>query len=169
MWQTRLITWIGAGSILLVAAMAVQEAMPSLLVYAPSASLPKGWYIRDVTQRPLATGDLVVVTMPEQLWTVIEGQRLPHRLLKHVAAGVGDQVCWETDAMTVSTAMGAAVYPYHVEALRMQQPQGCHTITAGELLLVGTHPRSFDSRYIGVVDGQLLQFRVHPLWTWEAA
>ena len=51
----------------------------------------------------------------------------------------------------------------------MQQPQGCHTIPAGELLLVGTHPRSFDSRYIGVVDGQLLQFRVHPLWTWEAA
>jgi type IV secretory pathway protease TraF len=37
------------------------------------------------------------------------------------------------------------------------------------LILVGTHPRSFDSRYIGVVDGHLLQFRVRPLWTWEAA
>ena len=35
--------------------------------------------------------------------------------------------------------------------------------------MVGTHPRSFDSRYIGEVDRALVRFRVLPLWTWRTA
>ena len=49
--------------------MAVQDAVPTLVVYAPSASLPKGWYLRDFATRDIAIGDLVVVAMPEGVWT----------------------------------------------------------------------------------------------------
>ena len=142
--------------------------LPQFVVYAPSASLPKGWYLRDFAARDIAIGDLVVVAMPEGIWTTatIKGQ-LP-RLLKQVAGIPGNRVCWEADGMTIVTARGTAVYPYHAEKRGLRRALTCLTVPMAHLILIGTHPRSFDSRYIGVVDGHRLQFRVRPLWTWEA-
>jgi type IV secretory pathway protease TraF len=71
--------------------------------------------------------------------------------------------------MTVVTTRGTVSYPYHAAKIGMRRPDACLTVPLEHLILVGTHPRSFDSRYIGMVDGHLLQFRVWPLWTWEAA
>ena len=71
--------------------------------------------------------------------------------------------------MTVVTGGARPSIPIMQRRCGLQQPQGCLRSRRGSCILVGTHPRSFDSRYIGVVDGQLLQFRVQPLWTWEAA
>ena len=72
--------------------------------------------------------------------------------------------------MTVVTARGTAAIPIMPRRSRMRQPRRLPSRSRRTTcILVGTHPRSFDSRYIGVVDGQLLQFRVRPLWTWEAA
>jgi type IV secretory pathway protease TraF len=103
------------------------------------------------------------------MWTAPEvNGRLP-RLLKHVAAIPGDRVCWDADGMTVGTSRGTVTYPYHSEKIEFRRPTDCLIVPPGFLILVGTHPRSFDSRYIGAVSGHLLQMRVIPLWTWEAA
>jgi type IV secretory pathway protease TraF len=158
--------WIGG---LLVLAVGIRAALPIVVVYAPSASLPKGWYLRDFATRDLAIGDVVVVEMPQGVWTTESVEGHPPRLLKQVAGMPGTRVCWHAEGMTVVTAQGAVVYPYHAEKRSLRRADGCLTVPAQHLVLVGTHPRSFDSRYIGIVDGHLFQFRVRPLWTWETA
>jgi type IV secretory pathway protease TraF len=161
--------WVWRGGIVLALALGIRVTLPALVVYAPSASLPKGWYVRDFATRDIAIGDMVVVEMPREMWTTPEVTGRPPRLLKHVAAGPGDRVCWDADGMTVVTARGTAIYPYHAEKSGLRRRDSCLTVPMAHLILVGTHPRSFDSRYIGVIDRHLLQFRVVPLWTWEAA
>src|SRR5262245_38948269 len=80
--------------------------LSSVLVYAPSASLPKGWYVRAFPARAVQVGDLVVLKVPASMAAALP-LHVPHaRLLKQVAALGGDMVCWETQAMAVRTAHG---------------------------------------------------------------
>src|SRR5262249_32323414 len=143
--------------------------LPMVLVYAPSASLPKGWYVRALPGRALQVGDLVVLEVPAAMASALP-LHVPHtRLLKQVAALGGDIVCWETQAMAVRTAQGTVRYPFHPEGPAGRPPDGCTVLDAETLVMVGTHPRSFDSRYVGAVPVCLVRFRVVPLWTWRTA
>ena len=143
--------------------------LPHLAVYAPSASLQKGWYLRDFGDRDIAVGDVIVLHMPAGVMTAetIGGQ--PRRLLKQIAALPDDMVCWDAHAMTVVTHQGTVRYPYHPDKGGLRPPETCLAVLWGDVVVVGTHPRSFDSRYFGIVPWTLFQFRVKPLWTWEAA
>ena len=143
--------------------------LPAVLVYAPSASLPKGWYVRAFPARTITVGDLVVLEMPASMAAYVPLD-VPHsRLLKHVAALGGDTVCWERDAMVSSTPQGTVRYPLRPDMPTTAHPAGCHTLEAESMVIVGTHPRSFDSRYVGAVPVRLVRFRVVPLWTWRTA
>jgi type IV secretory pathway protease TraF len=143
--------------------------LPAVLVYAPSASLPKGWYVRAFPGRALQVGDLVVLEVPASMAASVPLD-VPHRrLLKHVAALGGDTVCWAQDAMVVRTLQGTARYPFHPDGPMGTHPNGCHTLETESVVIIGTHPRSFDSRYVGAVPVSLVRFRVWPLWTWRMA
>lgn len=140
--------------------------LSQVVVYAPSASLAAGWYLRVfLPQQPLAVGDVVVLTIPGG---TIEGEDAPLRLLKQVGAVGGDQVCWDDAAMSVCNGQGRAVYPYAPGMDRGPHVNECVVVAAHALALVGTHPRSYDSRYFGLVARRRVEFRVRPLWTWEA-
>jgi type IV secretory pathway protease TraF len=140
-----------------------------VLVYAPSASLPKGWYMRAFPARAVQVGDLVVLDVPGAMAAYVP-MDVPHaRLLKQVAALGGDMVCWSHDAMAVRTVHGAVRYPFHPASRAVRHPEGCTALDADSLVMVGTHPRSFDSRYVGQVPVSLVRFRVVPLWTWRTA
>ena len=143
--------------------------VPAVLIYAPSASLPKGWYVRAFPARTVQVSDLVVLDVPASMAPYMPLD-VPHtRLLKQVAALGGDTVCWELRAMTITTPQGTARYPLHPEGPALRQPDGCHALGADTLVIVGTHPRSFDSRYVGTMPLSLVRFRVVPLWTWRTA
>ena len=167
--QARWSRWIMRLSGLVFLVYGVCHTIPKVVVYAPSSSLAKGWYLRDPDPRPIAVGDIVAVHMPPSVASIPEVEGLPPRLLKHVGAVQGDRVCWDAGGMTVWTNQGVALYPYHRESVRYSQQYTCVAVPDGQLVLVGTHPRSFDSRYIGMVDGALLDFRVFPFWTWETS
>jgi type IV secretory pathway protease TraF len=95
----------------------------------------------------------------------IEGSRL----LKQVAAVGGMQVCWGPKAMTIATTGGPWLeYPLHAEAPAGRAEEGCRVLDEEDLVVVGTHERSVDSRQIGPVARQLVQWRAWPVWTWEA-
>jgi type IV secretory pathway protease TraF len=155
--------------VLLVVSWRASLWVPHVLVYAPSASLPKGWYVRAFPARPLTVGDLVVLTVPASMDAAVPQEVPQRRLLKSVAAVEGDTVCWEQGAMVRATPAGAVQYPLHPDVPVAAHPSGCQTLEAEHLVIVGTHPRSMDSRYVGPVPARLVQFRVVPLWTWEAA
>ncbi|WP_410968981.1 hypothetical protein [Salmonella sp. SAL4444] len=51
----------------------------------------------------------------------------------------------------------------------MGAPQGCTTLVPEQVVVVGTHPLSLDSRDVGPVHRARLWARLSPLWTWEGA
>ena len=156
-------------ALLLTVGWSVTRGLPAVLVYAPSTSVPKGWYMRAFPGRAVEVGDLVVLEVPVSMAAYVPLD-VPHsRLLKHVAALGGDTVCWERDAMVSSTPQGTVRYPLHPDVPTTAYPAGCHTLEAERMVIVGTHPRSVDSRYVGAVSVRLVRFRVVPLWTWRTA
>jgi|ERR1041385_216060 type IV secretory pathway protease TraF len=142
--------------------------VPAVLVYGPSNSMPKGWYVRDFPGRDLRIGDLIVLETPESLRPYMPPTLPQARVLKQVAALAGSTVCWETDAMVIEQGSQHTRYAFHPAIGTRNQPDGCHVLQSDEMVIVGVHERSFDSRYVGPVSRHLVQFRVWPLWTWEA-
>jgi type IV secretory pathway protease TraF len=138
--------------------------VPSVLAYGPSTSLPKGWYVRAFPARPLRVGDLVVLDVPASMQGYVPTDVRQARLLKQVAAVGGMTVCWGTGAMSVQETH--RWYPFHPLAPLARQDLGCRVVTPNELVLVGQHARSFDSRYMGPVSSTLVQWRALPVWTW---
>lgn len=141
--------------------------LPAYLIYGPSSSMPKGWYVRVPAGQPWRRGDIVVLTPPAVLKAAIP-QGLPQeRLLKMVGGVPGDTVCWTAEVMTIYTEHAETHYPLALEHPPVMQPQGCREVIPGELVLVAHHAHSLDSRYTGPIDARLVQFQVVPLWTWK--
>jgi type IV secretory pathway protease TraF len=141
---------------------------PHVLAIATSPSIPPGLYLRDWSARPLAVGDMVLLQMPDVLLAFAPKDHPTHRLLKRVAALPGMTVCWEATQMRVQIGTRWAEYDLIPDAFPHRMMHGqCHVLTAEECVLVGTHPRSHDSRYIGPVALGLLLWRAWPVWTWE--
>jgi type IV secretory pathway protease TraF len=138
--------------------------VPSVLAYGPSTSLPKGWYVRAFPARPLRVGDLVVLDVPDRMQDYVATDVRHPRLLKQVAAVGGMTACWGIEAMTVRGTHGW--YPFHPLAPAVRHDLGCWVLAPDEVVLVGTHARSFDSRYMGPVSTTLVQWRALPVWTW---
>jgi type IV secretory pathway protease TraF len=145
--------------------LSVQQWAPCVVAYGPSTSLPKGWYVRALGSRPLQLGDIVVVSAPDVMQPYVPTEVRGMRLLKQVAALPGMQVCWGMTTMIVVRPV--EWYPFVPDAPAIRQPPGCRILGDKEIVLVGTHPRSFDSRYVGPISTQLIQWRAVPVWTWK--
>ena len=142
---------------------------PPLLIHNPSSSLPPGLYVRDLTRRPWQVGDLVVLETPDALKAALPAGYEGKPLLKQIAALSGMLVCWEAEGMAVYQATGTAWYGSHPAHGQDRQAVRCQVLGAAEMVITGSHTRSYDSRYIGPVSTGLLRFRVWPLWTREAS
>lgn len=140
------------------------SAVSAQLVVNATPSLPRGLYWR-VPATALTVGDVVEVTAPDP-WLGRVSQ-LPEALrqgllLKQVAATAGQQVCWTPEAMTVPTRVARwPLWPGLAPAATR-----CQVLGPDDLALVGTHPRSFDSRYGSLVDRRRVRYRVVPVLTW---
>jgi type IV secretory pathway protease TraF len=83
--------------------------------------------------------------------------------LKVVAGLPGDVACWTPDTLVVH---GTTRYARQTPPASLGAPEGCVTLAHDAVVLVGTHPRSLDSRDVGPVPVQRLWARVTPLWIW---
>lgn len=140
---------------------------PQVFAIATSASIPPGLYLRDWSARPLAVGDMVLLHMPALLAPYVPPDHPARRLLKRVAALPGMTVCWEETQMRVQIGAQWAEYDVMAEVAPLRVMHGCHVLEGGELVVVGTHPRSRDSRYVGPVPLALVRWRAWPVWTQE--
>ena len=157
------------GAIILSAGLLLFTGVLAVLVYSPSPSLPPGLYLRALPLHALRIGDLVVFTPPAVVKPTLPVDRADAKLLKEVAGLAGTHVCWEADRMVVHAAGEERHYLYAPQAPIRPQMQGCQVLGEGEMLVVGHHGRSVDSRYIGPVQKQRMLFRVWPLWTQETS
>jgi conjugative transfer signal peptidase TraF len=147
-----------------------------------SGSLPRGLYLVEGRRlgagggRRVARGELVLVCPPAGAAALaVERGYLRRggcaggsgRLGKLVLAVAGDEVEVGEGGLTVdgcavqrsaSSRGDAAGRPLpHVRA-------GRYRLRGGEVWLFSPHPRSFDSRYFGVVRAERIEGRLHPLW-----
>ena len=141
------------------------------LYYNVSGSLPPGWYLcfPIAPQTVLARGTLVKFIPPIEHSAALARrfgtQVLTLPWMKRIAARGGAQVCWEKDGMQID---GARTLPlpllkdYDIVPL-----EGCHTLTAEELVVLGSGTRSYDSRYLGVIQRSSIEGTCTAVWTWE--
>ncbi|MFN3511856.1 MAG: S26 family signal peptidase [Phenylobacterium sp.] len=131
------------------AAAATSGGAPRLLVNE-SRSVPRGLYLRRDDLTP-ERGRLVAVRQPAgPAAAYLRGLGVPSdmRLLKRVAAVPGDAVCAWAGALV--TPKGAVPAPGRDRrGAPLPSWRGCRHLGAGELLVLGDTPRSFDSRFFG--------------------
>jgi conjugative transfer signal peptidase TraF len=147
--RTRILAVTTAGVLLMVPSL--QGAAPRF-VWNASASLPLGLY--RIEPGPVSRGDLVLIRPPPDI------AELAHRrgylpksacLIKIVLAVAGDQVCRFGTHVIVRGVLVARALPRDTLGRRMPVWHGCRRLTSGELFVFADNPRSFDSRYFGVV------------------
>lgn len=138
---------------------------PLKIVAARDVSLPYNVFFYRAGTSDLKVGDYVEFIPPvENKYT--EGKIL----VKMVACGPGDR-------LTVRPSTRGGVYDYFCngsylctslarsvagEPVRSFVYNG--VIPHNKYFVMGTHPRSYDSRYFGFVDKNLIKAEVYPLW-----
>lgn len=137
------------------------------LVWNASASAPIGLYAVS-PGAAIDPGDMVIARVPEA-WRSIAAQRryIPANvpLVKQVAAVAGDEVC----------GLGPVIFVNGLELLQRQaadakgQPlpwwNGCVRLRGRQVFLaMPDNPASFDGRYFGVTDGDLVVGKADLLW-----
>lgn len=130
------------------------------LIYNPTESAEPGWY-RVHKGRDPERGDLVAARLPVDASKLADARGyLPAGLpvIKTIGAVAGDKVCWTGQA--VSLPGGHRLQLLELDSAGRPLPQrstGCVTLRPEEVFLASDRiPGSFDSRYFGVVDADLV-------------
>lgn len=135
------------------------------LVYNGSPSAPPGFYWVD--DRPPEKGDFVLVRVPEELRTLVDRRGyLPQHvpLIKRVAGVDGDEICRRGEQILVNGKPAAKAKSVDGSGRPMPVWSGCKTLTEGELFVLQRHPQSFDGRYFGPIQSDLVVGRATLLW-----
>ena len=139
----------------------------SILLFNPSASAPRGWYLL-VPAHGLAAGDYVVADLPPEIRTLAAARGyLPSTvpLLKHVSATGGAYVCARGDLLFVDHMAAASIRPHDGLGRSMHKWEGCRVLHPGEILVLSpSSDASFDSRYFGPLTIELVRGKAVPLW-----
>lgn len=145
-------------------AAACLRASPVLIINE-SASLPKGVY--RLTGEPPARGAIIALQpSPEgRRYLSRLGARPDARLLKRVVAAEGDLACRTGDRLTWPRGAALALAQDR-QGQDLPRWQGCHRLGAGDVLVLGDTPLSFDSRYLGPVRTDALRGVYREVWRW---
>jgi type IV secretory pathway protease TraF len=122
------------------------------LIYNPSPSVPRGFYVRD--QGPVRLGDFVTLRAGDASQAYAQARDFTDRtdrFIKRVAAVGGTQVCAEGDRVTVPGRGAVARLERDTAGRFLPSWDGCRTLAADEAFLLGDTADSFDSRYWGPV------------------
>jgi len=142
---------------------------PYRVMYNPSESAPRGWYVMVPVESP-RVDDFVVVRLPERV-AAMAAQRgyLPETvsLLKHVAGVGGQQVCSTAGSLSLDGRVVVRARDHDGAGRPLMAWSGCRVLTADEVLLLSaTSDASFDSRYFGPVHRSAIIGRAIAVWTW---
>lgn len=121
-----------------------------------TASIPTGIYIV-VNNEYINIGDTVV----------FESSSFSGKLIKYVAAGDGTEFC--TDESGGLWIAGIAVAEKNTQKYpnSLLDQSICHKLKPDELLVLGDHENSYDSRYFGPIKKQDIIASVKLLWEFD--
>ena len=146
--RVGLVSVSAAGLLMLALAPASSSAR---LVWNMSSSAPTGlyWIVDGVWGR----GDRVAVRPGNRLAADLEARGVLPRdrlLIKRVVASSGDTVCRSGTVITLNGAFLARAREQDSHGRLLPKWEGCITLTADEVFLLGDGPGSYDGRYFGV-------------------
>jgi conjugative transfer signal peptidase TraF len=141
-----------------------------------SESMPRGFWWAQHFDGTVRRGNVVLVCLPNTPVTAryVDPGWCPDGLkplLKTVAAVAGDTVELTAEGVVVNGVKLANTAPLQRDGVGRTLtawPFGVYHVDTGEVWLLSDHSaRSFDSRYVGPVDVQLITARAVPLLTWD--
>ncbi|OPZ24113.1 MAG: Peptidase S26 [bacterium ADurb.BinA186] len=121
-----------------------------------TASMPIGIYIKNSTDK-LKIGDIIVFYSKET----------KSNLLKYIAGYEGDEYCLDFENTLWVNNFPLAqknIAKYHEE---MPTQSLCQILKKEELLVLGEHPDSYDSRYFGPIKKQQVIAQVELALEWK--
>jgi conjugative transfer signal peptidase TraF len=144
---------------------------PSIrLVYNPSDSAPRGWYLV-LPATEFSVGDYVLARLPSDTAALAAARDyLPRSvpILKQIAAVAGQRVCIRDAVVYVDGAPLARTLDRDSKGRPLTPWRHCEQLDAGDLFLLNTaNPASFDSRYFGPIDVSFVRGHAVPLMTQE--
>lgn len=129
-----------------------------MVLYNHSPSLPVGFYIR--TNHAALPGSIVTVRAADVAPALAAARGFGDRrdrFLKRVAASAGEEVCALDQAITIRERHVVTRHQHDANGRPLPQWNGCLTLGADELFLLGDTDDSFDGRYWGVVSHDLIE------------
>lgn len=172
MRRCTLLACMGAG--LAVLCVPAVMKMPVAVVYNPSDSVPRGWYLIGGRGHAasLHVGSVVLARFPADA-AALASQRgyLPAGVpaLKRVGAVAPQSVCVREHVVHIDGAVVATARTLDGKQRPLPVWEQCRALADGELFLLGvSNTASFDSRYFGPIATSAVLGIARPLWTWGA-
>ncbi|KAF0180773.1 MAG: putative conjugal transfer protein [Caulobacteraceae bacterium] len=147
--------WLAAG---LLACCLLLARFPAWVIYNGSPSVPVGFYIRD--QRPLGLGAYVTLRAEDAAPAYAQLRDFTDRtdrFIKRVAATGGARICADGDRVILPGDGVVERVSRDTAGRELPTWQGCRTLGADEVFLVGDTADSFDSRYWGPVRRDVIE------------
>ncbi len=143
------------------------------IVINPTASMPIGVYWR--TDKPLERGDVVLACLPNNtigklflergyLYGISCGDS-KGKILKQIVGIPGDKVVINQFGITINGKRIETSMPQHIDSQGRKMPLGKveKVLEVDEYILMGRHPLSLDSRYLGTFSRKQILFPVRYL------
>lgn len=142
------------------------KAVAPTFLWNVSPSIPTGLYL--ATSDKPAKEDLAIIRLPEPVRR-LANQRgyLPRSalLIKPVIASAGDTVCRYGAIVAVNGNWRAMARMRDGSRRMLPRWQGCFDLTGSQIFVLGASGDSFDSRYIGPIDGANVLAAGIRIWT----
>lgn len=169
-WPTSARRTVTLASIGVLACLGASWLHPSIsLLYNPSASVARGWYLIVPVTR-LKIGMLVIARPPAWAARLAAARGyLPIKVpvIKRIAARGGDHVCERAGILSIKGRRVARALTADSASRPLPAWRGCRDLRTNEFLLGGDAADSYDSRYFGPVVASAIMGRAIPLWTWQ--
>jgi conjugative transfer signal peptidase TraF len=127
------------------------DASAARFVWNLTASAPAGIY--RIERKGWAVGDRVAVVPSRDLAADLDRRGVLRRgklLIKRVVAATGDRVCRQNDEVSINRDRMVRAKAAGFDGVVLPSWQGCMTLKARQVFLLGDTASSYDGRYFGV-------------------
>jgi conjugative transfer signal peptidase TraF len=140
------------------------------LSYQVSPSMPKGWYWHYRSSTIMRHEWIIFTPNEPYLNSLLQYHLIPNDgwLLKEVVGVPGDHVCVQQNQLSVNGQRLAALNTKIVNNPSIPKQAFCGTLSSDEYFVLGRfHPRSYDSRYFGVIQRSKIMGIAKPLLLYD--
>jgi type IV secretory pathway protease TraF len=152
--------------IVFLAALLAGAWLPGRIIVATSASLDKRvFFLSPVSTSKIRTGDYLVFIHADKTFVPQGLNRENDRLIKQVGCGPGETLTSDVDRQFFCNGsfLGKAL-EQDSRGQTLPRFEYSGAVPADSYFMVGSNPRSFDSKYFGFVHAHEILYKALPLW-----